>query len=624
MFYRIPNKLPNCEVAKYIKHSILQVKYRKDQISSWVIDNYPYPLTYLRSNDSVCLFYVKNDSLLYYYVGNTRSKGELNVMPLYNYLKKSYDLLRVNYSPPLSEIEDQVIIVKAPNGKLYGLTEKSNTIYIAKIVENEILYQKKLAYNDIGQSVWYSLPIANSFVVILEVNEREGILTIDIFDLVKENKYEIKYSIWKHKKFLLDQTLDNADFEQKNWLRSQLSSNSIDSFMEKIEYSLDKLNDNVVFYKKAVFILSFRYLGLYISATQKVYRFIRRSPVITVEYEWDKLIVNIETGTDGVIEIDTNILQIKPNITLENKEYKLNEEYRILNSHLYSVIESLGKYAIIKELKKPSIYQNRIESYWHIYQEGKLIHAITSNKCINITKLPDIRIIKIGDGWFAIITKMPIRRKYDIEDYVLYRNQYDLHLLDTTKLYEKLKNTNEYIIIINESDLVKKVDIIVEIEKSLSNSFGNSYEVELRNAAYYFDIKLRVIYVIVPVYTSAGDYVLVVFRKELNNSSINQKRHSSIWFFTHEWKGTYEIQSKVLLFCNGCFYYVSGLGDFERMSKSKILTQYGIIPIKLTRSAGEKNYYQVGYNRLSVPLHADCLDSEPIIHDMSIVLMLNR
>jgi len=58
----------NCEIARYIKHSILQLKYLGEKVETWYEDRYPYNLTYLRTKDALCLFYIKNDSIIYYYV----------------------------------------------------------------------------------------------------------------------------------------------------------------------------------------------------------------------------------------------------------------------------------------------------------------------------------------------------------------------------------------------------------------------------------------------------------------------------------------------------------------------------------------------------------------------------
>jgi len=140
----------------------------------------------------------------------------------------------------------------------------------------------------------------------------------------------------------------------------------------------------------------------------------------------------------------------------------------------------------------------------------------------------------------------------------------------------------------------------------------------LINATYHFDAKLGVIYVMVPVYIPNSNYALVIFRRKVDGSSIYQKRKASIGYLVQEWKSMHEIQNKAFLFCNACFYYVSELGYLNKMSGRKIFAQHGIISIKLKESENERHYYDVVYNRLSVPLCTDCIEFDPIIYSLAI------
>jgi hypothetical protein len=54
------------------------------------------------------------------------------------------------------------------------------------------------------------------------------------------------------------------------------------------------------------------------------------------------------------------------------------------------------------------------------------------------------------------------------------------------------------------------------------------------------------------------------------------------------------------------------------MSKNELYTQYGIMPVKLGRNVNGEKYYDVGYNRLSVPLQNAYANLDPLICDLKI------
>jgi hypothetical protein len=193
IFHKFSNYTFKYAIASHIKSSVLPVKYRKEQVNVWILSHYPYSLTYLHAGNAVCLFYVKNDTITYYYKEASENKGDLNIVPLYNYLTESYDMAVVKYKPPIPEIEEKVIIVKAPNGKLYGLMERRNVIYIFDLIENKILYEQKITYNDWGQSVKYSPPIVGIYHTIKYGNSGSkiyitGVMIINELSIVDEYK----------------------------------------------------------------------------------------------------------------------------------------------------------------------------------------------------------------------------------------------------------------------------------------------------------------------------------------------------------------------------------------------------------------------------------------------------
>jgi hypothetical protein len=91
------------------------------------------------------------------------------VVPLYNHRKESYDIVKVKQNLHILEMDVYAAIVKAPNGKIYGLLAHKYAIHVEDFIDEKIIYHQALESNQFGPFMQYSLPIANSLVVIVKV-----------------------------------------------------------------------------------------------------------------------------------------------------------------------------------------------------------------------------------------------------------------------------------------------------------------------------------------------------------------------------------------------------------------------------------------------------------------------
>ncbi len=622
MLFRSPKQVPKCEIARHIKHSILQVKHRGKEIKTWYEDRYPYNLTELRSKDALCLFYVKNDIIIYYYVKDYEE--DFYIMPLYNYRKESYDIIRVKQNISLSEMDTYVAIVKAPNGKIYGLLDYEYVVIIEDFVKGESIYRHRSGSNKFGLFTQYSLPIANSFIVIVKVTEEEVI--VNVFDLVKENKSEVRFHLRKYRDFILEQL--PGDSEIRNWVNKYLYYLGTQLKISGLKHSIDRLNNETLFYKKAIFEISLCYT-IYNEHTGKEMRcFIINSPIITVEYKDNNLVVSMETGTDGVIKAPKSTFKIKPNVLLEAKEYQLDkEEYNILNSHLYTIFDASENYEIIKVSSKPS---------WHVYQKGELTHSVEGSQSVKITRLQNISIMRILDNWFAILTKRQHRKMYDKKYYVLFTLQEQLSFVDIEKLYNKLKESGEHGIIMEVSNLVTNVDIVSEVKDLLPDVIDSIYGTSVKNSKYSFDVRYyfdgehKALYLIVAIHVPAnanvqgGRSFAMIFKKLLDKSNGNHKRPILVWYSNPKWTKWTKIRNSIFLFNHACFYYISDILDFAVTIKTRelqqpgALIQYDMMVIKPNKNRDERCFYEAKHNRLSVLVRIDATEVNPILCTLSL------
>jgi hypothetical protein len=85
----------------------------------------------------------------------------------------------------------EVCVVKAPNRQIYALGIGSKPIIIENVSKGTVLYD----FNNDVTYLFHSMPIANSFVMVI-MNNSKGIL-IHVVDLIKEKIYTQKYLIGK-------------------------------------------------------------------------------------------------------------------------------------------------------------------------------------------------------------------------------------------------------------------------------------------------------------------------------------------------------------------------------------------------------------------------------------------
>jgi len=175
-------------IAKSIKHSFLHKKSSGKVETDNSLRIYPLPATYMRRTDgSFSMFYVKNDVINYY----AHDKGimKYNLIPLYNCKCNQYDIIVTDYPYSFSDKSgEDMVLVRTPNNKYYidGIVKEYQNFEDALIVLNvesgSLLYACRAHLRGTVNRVWHSMPIANSFIIVLTTSPKE--IAVYVVDLI--------------------------------------------------------------------------------------------------------------------------------------------------------------------------------------------------------------------------------------------------------------------------------------------------------------------------------------------------------------------------------------------------------------------------------------------------------
>jgi len=178
--------LPKCKVAHSIRQSYV---YRIADVSK----NYPLTYYYLQEGETISFYYNK-ENLIEYYIQSKHDDNDFCIIPLYNYVKNNYELILSHYGCYFKN-HHEVCIVKAPNHMIYLISRENNPIVIAKANKGRLLYNFNYDFGKYASYLFHSMPIANSFVIVLMRRGKK--IIIHIIDLIKEKIYVQSYSLEK-------------------------------------------------------------------------------------------------------------------------------------------------------------------------------------------------------------------------------------------------------------------------------------------------------------------------------------------------------------------------------------------------------------------------------------------
>jgi len=441
-----------------------------------------YPLTYYYTQkghitSSITSFYYRKNNLISYYVHATEY-NIMNIIPLYNYLNNDYEVIISSASYNFQRPYD-VYVVRAPNQQTY-ICRSGVVINVNK---NFWLYSMK---GDVTY-LFQSMPIANSFV--LFVTSKGNEIFIDVIDLIKEKNYSHRYSVEK----IIDAMLslsqgNNRDYKEIESLKVMDKV----SLYTGVTSSINNNNGDIAFYDGYLvnITLSFENTKTYekkyfwdVLSLMAVYQ----NKELTVELRInDKISIKTHSYT---YEIDFGASAI-----FSSNSYKVDDEYDIAQSHLYSVIATSDSYTVangpILTWETVTLYHKNEQSY------------LISVSDFYVENFEDILFIRLSDRILAFADKDKFSRKTTTHRYYVSHHTSNIEVVDIQAVRHLIednmrKSSNTNWVSIDITDIVKRISLKDKLKKLIYPHYCPSGYFASFHYAYHVDYDEEELYSLV-------------------------------------------------------------------------------------------------------------------------------
>jgi hypothetical protein len=583
--------LPTCKVAHFIRQSYL---YKIDnKVYDYISKEYPLTYYYVQEGHTNSFYYNKNDLIAYY--TNSAQNNVLYIIPLYNQAKNDYEIVLSNYEYNFN-LHHNLYIVKAPNRQIYLLREESNSNIIVNVSTGKLLYNSRDDFSNPVAYLFRSMPIANSFVVSMIGIGNE--IVIHVIDLIKQKTYEQRCSIEEIKESILILSKNNRYYDKLRHIES------LDKLYIEISVksNIDTSFANLVFYDRYIVNIGL-YLGKSIlgdvlkDAISLIA--IYQNNELTVKFQINRE-VRLKTS-DRNYEIDFSSATI-----LTSGKYKVDNEYDISQSNLYSVIISVDDYTIIKE-------SNRKWSGLALYYRNGL-DFIFPYGYFSAANFSDILFIRASEKRLAFASKGRLMKMNTLNRYYIECAEdddtdtdticLDINIIDAEVVRKLLLDKMSAIddtswVGVEITDNVKHVSLRDKLEKTVRLYTCPNEDLRSFDYAYYID------------YRTGDFYSLVYFRCKLTKPkkyriyifkcSMNCLLSSNSLFRLVENFETNVSKSKMSIILHNLKQITSSDNRILRLLSNKFNSLARFIGLKLLEMYDKRNaYYDYGYNRRSI------------------------
>jgi hypothetical protein len=378
-----------CKIAKFIKMPFMNLE-GLESLEWGAYINKPLPTysikyTVMHSIHQT-IFYTKNN--IVYSHKSILSSSSKRIIPLYNYKKETYHLVKLDY-PDIGSKNLLINHFKASNGDIYfvfiSLAKRDNNSERETVVynytKNKIVYREERQPQD---EVTFKIPIANSLIVSLL--QKGSDIWIKIIDVTKEKEDGSAYIEALHFSLaqyfmnvigLLSDRISKNEIGNLNRIVHDIVNKNIVSDSIEYDWSPDAaitvgIDDNdTVFYKD--FQIQVHTINL-----ESLKAVIDKAFSFSFIFENNKIVIRLGTGREGYIKIKQHTIKIPSDNFWVIGEYVITDRHDLSKSHLYSVEKVSKEYIIINsaiyypDRQIPKIYKgysikNSIE---HIYDYG--------------------------------------------------------------------------------------------------------------------------------------------------------------------------------------------------------------------------------------------------------------
>ncbi len=500
VFANILNKsLPKCKVAHSIRQSCLYTKPDEEQshVDDYVSENYPLTHYYIKRRHTTSFYYTKNNLIAYYI--HSSQENDFHVIPFYDYVRNDYEVILSNYRIilPNSEydfkLHHRTYVVKAPNRQIYlvynGSEDKPVTIINAST--GILLYNSHDKFDDFASNLFRSMPIANSFVIIVTGIGKE--IIIQVIDLVEEKVHEQKFSIEKIKELLLTLSKTNDVYYERLKFIESLDKLYIKKDMAR---SINRSSDNLFFYDRYVFNISL-HLGNDILENVLSIIAVYQNHELTVNFQLNRKVDLITPSSRHEIDFGSTTI-------LTSGKYKVDSRYDMSESRLYSVILSGSDYTLISEPNIDwgilSLYYKNKPTFTHTYVNfsidnfGNILFIGTPNRWLVFANKD--RLIDLSKMCRYYIRHNELR---DINGAII---ESSIHIADIEVvnglLLDRIRETNDTKwTVIDITDKVKHLSLIDKLKEAVRSYTCSKENFAFFDYAYYVDCEREEFYVLV-------------------------------------------------------------------------------------------------------------------------------
>jgi len=583
-------------IAKSIKHSFLHKKSSGKVETDNSLRIYPLPATYMRRTDgSFSMFYVKNDVINYY----AHDKGimKYNLIPLYNCKSNQYDIIVTDYPYSFSDKSgEDMVVVRTPNNKYYiaGIVQEyqnlKDMLVILNLESESLLYACRANLRGIVNRVWHSMPIANSFIVVLTTSPKE--IAIYVIDLINEKVDKINYHLELHKAKIL------------NFGRNSKIT-GVD--MLNFGYNIDRDIGGTVFY-------------------QKYYIDIR----LHVDKRFGGDISLFASYQNGEIEV---LFKISEDINIVRR-YAIDAKLDLSASHLYSVIITSDEYTLLKGTR----VSDHIELYYKTEPQDVTININSRYSRFRINRHEDVTITEVNSKYFIVFNKAKIDKFSTKNWYHLMLEDGNIKILALHRMANFISNIsdsnhNNAIVFDEKMKEIKVMQLYTLLSDLVTLNLEKYLEDKCNPNSANFVAKVNLyndkFYILFFSYCSSHKkYYFTLFECSISDILKGAHYFRLMWLFEvderplfYKYDSSYRYNIKRLYVYTRIkhSYFAESLLTMFDNNMNKISTIYDDIVLG-GLYGGSRCYYDLSFNRKSINIvNVFNQDSRPVICDLKIV-----
>jgi hypothetical protein len=497
-----------CKVSKYIRFPKIAIRNINSPLLHDIQKTYNLIIHKTYNRYHATLYYIKNKVIHFYKTYTTTLR---DIIVLHNYKNRQTYFIKPGFNYDSKNVAKyKYNCVKAPNGNVYLVyvrwmsgTKKQLIVY--NITNNHILH--KVVYDwssDIESNLEnedverYSHFIGNSFVLIYKAVE-DGFF-IHIVDLVSETVDKFHYTIKDYLKVISSAVESQTD---RKIIKSLYSPNLNPALyavnkplweINKVERVIANSESDVLYIKE---------LRLHFTISSKrVLSQISDALIVYFAYETDALDIKVITGTNVIIEIDTQPavrIQVPSNVILINKRYKIKGAYDVSKSHPYYILRVSENYLITQyNVFELSPYKTNSYILEHV---GSYLSNSENLYDKSLYNLKGVNIIRINNSFLADLRSINPNQRINFgldiitEDYLGAM----VELVDLKNIYD-LAQENHNDMFVDISNLITKIIIIDKVKNILNIRCKLLGIKENKHIHFYnLDRKKQVLYIFIMV-----------------------------------------------------------------------------------------------------------------------------